>query len=152
MTEAMKTIEMKTMKTGTNLRKTAIRSVALVFSLVLIASVVEAKELQKRSAAKNRMNETALLAMSEKENFSVNTYTENSFRHYTREAFDPAPELESWMLNSNFFEPAALAAKKTSVIPAENRLTETVQFYGRQAAEEPLKLETWMSSQEFWNF
>lgn len=148
-TETMKT---KAMKTKTNFGKAAMCSVALVVSLILAVSAVEAKDLQKKNAVKSRRSEMAFFDMSKKEFTSVDANADNSIRQFTDKAFDPASELEIWMLNSNYFETTDFQTKSTSEVPVENHMPVSNLFNELRAVEEPLEVEEWMISSRFWIF
>ncbi len=157
-TEAMKTIETKktekAMKTKTNFRKAAMRSVAVIVSFVLVSFTVSAQEFWKKVLTQSSFNEIAIAMVetSSKEKVPANSKNEASNWYYFDKAFDPALELEGWMTSENYFETTVFSLEnevENSLIVEDWMLNENL-FYSYEAQEEPLKLESWMTSADFW--
>jgi hypothetical protein len=156
-TEAMKTIEtMKTekaMKTKTNFRKAALRTAAVIVSFVLVSFTVSAQEFWKKLLTNSSFNEIAI-AMVETKNEGATTGSGSDYSNwdYFDKAFDPALELENWMMSSEYFELVVFHVETETEAPlaVESWMLNSRLFEVYQTAEEPLELESWMTSYEFW--
>jgi hypothetical protein len=155
--EAMKTIEtMKTekaMKTKTNFRKAALRSAAVIVSFVLVSFTVSAQEFWKKLLTNSSFNEIAIAMVETKnEDATAGSGSEYANWYYFDKAFDPALELENWMLSSEYFGTAVLHIETGMEAPlaVEDWMLNSNLFLGYQTAEAPLELESWMTSSEFW--
>lgn len=140
------------MKTGTNFRKTAIRSGAVVVSFVLISFTVSAHEFWRKIITNSSFNEIAIAMIEtgnqagETENSSANDAEWDSFDM----AFDPALELEGWMSDRTHFEVVAFnrSTKPEVVKPGDSGLFDTAVD---AADEELLAVETWMTDASVWS-
>lgn len=154
----MKTIKtMKTekaMKTKTNFRKAAMRSVAVVVSFVLVSFTVSAQEFWKKVLAHSSFNEIAqAMVETSKENKDIAAAGSNASNwYYFDKAFDPALELEGWMTSGNFFETTAFSFENEAEAPLkmENWMLDGSLFFSQELQEKPLELENWMTSDAFW--
>lgn len=157
-TEAMKTIETtktkKAMKTKTNFRKAALRSAAVIVSFVLVSFTVSAQEFWKKVLTQSSFNEIAIAMVetSSKEKVPANSGNEASNWYYFDKAFDPALELEGWMTSENYFETSVFQLENASENPLaiEGWMLDENQFKSCEIQEEPLKIESWMTSADFW--
>ncbi len=143
-TETLTAKAMKTMKT--KFQETVIRSAVAVISLLIIASSVDAKDLQKKQSPGNQFNEKAMIEKVE------NKSTTGYFLQFFEEANDPALETEEWMLNSSYFQAFTFLINEESEahLELEEWMLSSNYFYSPEAGEKPLQLENWMVSQEFW--
>ena len=154
----MKTIETrkteKAMKTKTNFRKAVLRSVAVVVSFVLVSITVSAQEFWKKVLTNSSFNEIAIaMVETPKKESPGNENTETAFWYAFDKAFDPALELEGWMTSESYFSSIAFSLEnemETSLV-LENWMLEENVFYSHEVKEEPLMLENWMTSADFWS-
>lgn len=144
----------KAMKTKTNLRKAALRSIAVVVSFVLVSITVSAQEFWKKVLTHSSFNEIAiaLVETSETENLPAKSAMENSNWYAFDKAFDPALELEGWMTSENYFETAAFHFENEVEVPLkmESWMLDESLFFSQELQEKPLELENWMTSDDFW--
>ncbi|SHF60352.1 hypothetical protein SAMN05444274_106338 [Mariniphaga anaerophila] len=144
----------KAMKTKTNFRKAVLRSVAVVVSFVLVSFTVSAQEFWKKVLTHSSFNEIALAMVetsareAEAADLSVNNASWYSFD----KAFDPALEMEGWMTTENYFEIATFSFQNEVDIPLkmESWMLDENLFYSHKMQEEPLEVEDWMTSADFW--
>lgn len=148
----MKTRE--AMKTKTNFRKAALRSVAVVVSFVLVSITVSAQEFWKKVLTNSSFNEIALAMVETSNKGEVPAQTKNENAHWYSydKAFDPALELEGWMTSQNYFETIVFSFENEGELPlnVENWMLNESLFYTRDMQEKPLTLESWMTSADFW--
>ena len=153
--KTVKTIKTeKAMKTKTNFRQAALRSVAVVVSFVLVSITVSAQEFWIKVLTHSSFNEIALAMVetSEKE-LPANENTEIAFWYAFDKAFDPALELEGWMTSENYFGTTAIILENEAETPLslESWMLNENLFYTHEVREEPLMIENWMTSADFWS-
>ncbi len=144
----------KAMKTKTNFRKAALRSVAVVVSFVLVSITVSAQEFWKKVLTHSSFNEIAIAMVETAEKKSpANENTESAFWYAFDKAFDPALELEGWMTSENYFLTTAFSFENEVEAPLalESWMLDESLFYTHEVQEEPLMLESWMTSADFWS-
>jgi predicted naringenin-chalcone synthase len=154
----MKTIEtMKTekvMKTKTNFRKAAMRSVAVVVSFVLLSITVSAQEFWKKVLTHSSFNEIAIaMVETPKKESSANENSESAFWYAFDKAFDPALELEGWMTSESYFFSTAFHFENEVEVPLalESWMLNENLFFTHEVQEVPLIIESWMTSADFWS-
>ncbi len=144
------------MKTKNNVQKTILRSAAVIISFVLISFTVSAQEFWKRLLTNSSFNEIAI-AMIESDGNKTNLPAENGSESisvlYTVQEFDDELNLEDWMTKDFYFEaPANEWANETeNALDLEEWMLNENLFSPEMIDEEPLQLETWMTSSEVWN-
>ncbi|MBW6534507.1 MAG: hypothetical protein K0B11_05830 [Mariniphaga sp.] len=141
------------MKTKTNFRKAVLRSVAVVVSFVLVSITVSAQEFWKKVITYSSFNEIAVaMVETPKKESPANENTENAFWYAFDKAFDPALELEGWMTSENYFSTEFSIENEVEVpVALESWMLDESLFYTHEVQEEPLMLESWMTSADFWS-
>jgi predicted naringenin-chalcone synthase len=153
----MKTIEArkteKAMKTKTNFRKAALRSLAVVVSFVLVSITVSAQEFWKKVLINSSFNEIAIAMVETSEKKSpANENSESAFWYAFDKAFDPALELEGWMTSESYFSSTfSIENEIEKPLVLENWMLDENVFYSHEIHEAPLELESWMTSADFWS-
>ena len=154
--------EDKVMKTKNNVQKAIIKSLAIVISLVLISFTVSAQNFWKALLENNSLNEIAMFmvdlkpASTANENTTATTMDANTFAAYMETETEETLELEDWMINDNYFAPAAVSMEVDSESPMEleNWMTSD-NYFGSFAnmfeidTEEPMDLESWMTDRSY---
>lgn len=133
------------MKTKTNLQRTAIRSGAVVVSLVLISFTVSAQGFWKKLLTNSSFNEIAIAMIEVPEGVNTSATSAAVGAHWNSFdlAFDPALELEGWMSDEDYFN------------IDDNQLevdgNEMAVFELQSDIVEPLEIENWMLQKDVWS-
>lgn len=146
------------MKTGNNFKKVAASLAVLCLTLLLLSLPAEAQGLGKSSAdgdvkSKKAVQEAPLATQSAK-----SYAAEIAARKYTYAKFDMVDisespmRLESWMVDKRYFvyrksTDAVTLAEKNSKPQASGETNEAMALLLVTVADEPLKLEAWMTDQ-----
>ncbi len=151
------------MKTKNNVQKAALKTLAVVLSLVLLSFTVNAQNFWKSLLENNSLNEIAYaMTVKNHETSSTKTETKNATNRFASATLMEAEtekelELEDWMVNDNFFGTVALMEEETEVpLELENWMTNE-SFFGtanlnmETEKEAPLELESWMTEENNFN-
>ena len=139
------------MKTGANLRKTAIRSGAVVVSFVLISFTVSAQEFWRKLITNSSFNEIAIAMIETDRETSTTGNAASAGAEWDSfdMAFDPALELEGWMSDRSHFDGVGLNEPTES----EDVDAEDSGLYDEgtiAAGDESLAVEGWMVDEAVW--
>ncbi len=139
------------MKTKTDLRKTAVRTAAVVVSFILVSFTVSAQGFWKKLLTNSSFNEIAI-AMVEPGNLKTAHGSTNTpaaeWKNFDM-AFDPALELEGWMSSEKHFGVDVLQKENKLEASADGN-PEFPDFEYSVDAVESLKLEAWMVHDGLW--
>ena len=142
------------MKTKNNVQKTILRTVAVILSFVLISFTVSAQEFWNKLITNSSFNEIAV-AMIETEATNLpeksGKVTVNSIAREM--VYEPALELENWMISDSYFNGfnLELKAEKDNPLQVEEWMLNESNFNVNVNEEEPLELESWMVGKAHWN-
>lgn len=167
------------MKTKNNVQQAILKSLAVVFSLVLISITVDAQDFWKSIYENNGIKEIALAMVDVKTETTSELHDANSFSAFLEVESEEALEIENWMMNENNFGTfISIEEEIESPLEVENWMTDENSFnpsnfeliqetdnqleiedwmlnenlFGEISdIEEPLELEDWMLSEEVWN-
>jgi len=138
------------MKTKDNVQKAILKSMAVVFSIILINMTVNAQDFWKSILENASFNEIAL-AMTESNVEASSASTDaNAFAAYLEVETEEALELEDWMVTeSNFATFISIEEESENRMELEDWMTNesffnTNSMYLEVEAEEALELENWM--------
>ena len=137
------------MKTKNNVQKAILRSVAVVVSFVLISFTVSAQDFWKKLIANSSFNEIALAMVgSSNETADLESTTENFNLTLLENEVEPALELEEWMSNESNFGVSGFQIMEgtENELDIEDWMLDECSFQEEETGEQPLELETWMTS------
>lgn len=152
----------KVMKTTNNVQKAILKSLGVVFSLVLISFTVSAQDFWKALLENSSFNEIAI-AMTEgthepyQASADASNATEaNAFAVYLEEETEETLEMEDWMTNENYFVTNVYLEKETeNPLELENWMTNEIFLNANslleEETEETLELEEWMVDENYFD-
>ena len=118
------------MKTKNNVQQAILKSIAVVFSLVVISITVNAQDFWKRVYENNGFKEVAMVMTEVNTETTSETNDTETFSAFLEVESEEALEVENWMTNENTFT--------------------TANFYAVEA-ESPLNVETWMTNDNYFH-
>ena len=143
------------MKTKNNVKKTILRSAAVIISFVLVSYTVSAQEFWKKLIENSSFNEIAIAMIvdSNKTKAPANskkdvqsTRVDSEIKYNELKAMSFLPYESAFSVTVSETEQAVENKSKAELPKFSNSLAEI-----DQSIEEPLKLESWMTSDETWN-
>jgi predicted naringenin-chalcone synthase len=134
------------MKTKTNFQKAAMRTAAVVVSFVLVSFTVSAQDFWKKLLTNSTFNEIAMAMVEASQHEKLPQHSEigNADWFDFDRAFDPELELEGWMTSESYFEVSTFPTSNEEVFGLIN------PNFNLHINEEPLSIENWMTSADFW--
>ncbi|MCY1720338.1 hypothetical protein OU798_08295 [Prolixibacteraceae bacterium Z1-6] len=166
------------MKTKNNVQQTILKSMAVIFSVVILSTTVNAQDFWKSVYENNGFKDIAI-AMNETkakpatvsshadltsyyaeeneetleiENWMMNEDSFGTFISFEVESESPMV-LENWMTNESYFNYATemFLEETESELEIEDWMLNENLFNATGEDEQPLKLESWMISDKVWN-
>jgi len=144
------------MKTKNNVQKAVLRSGAVVISFLLITFTVSANGFWMHLLTHNSFNQIAqalVVNSVEKPFAAARPVTTDRYAALMVAASDSRLALEPWMTNvSNFTKTSDLQVEQAAdqALRLESWMLEESNFKFENAADEPLKLEGWMTDYSLW--
>ncbi len=142
------------MKTTNNAQKTILKTLAVLFSLVLLTYTVSAQNFWRNLLLDTSFNEIAIaLVETQETNFSdaeATTYSKGTSTFEYAEEAEESLSLEEWMLNENTFNTfEILETEVDNSLELESWMTndasfEVATFSIEEESDEALNLEDWM--------
>lgn len=145
------------MKTKNNVQQAILKSLAVVFSLVLISLTVDAQDFWKSIYENNGIKEIALAMVEVKAETTTELNDANSFSTFLEVESEQALELENWMMNENNFGIfISLEEEIESPLEVENWMTDENNFNPStfeliQETDNELEIEDWMLNEDLFN-
>lgn len=167
------------MKTKDNVQQAILKSLAVVFSLVLISITVNAQDFWKSIYENNGFKEIALAMAEVKPEATTEANDANTFSAFLEVESEETLDVEDWMMNENNFSAGnSFEVEIESPLDIETWMTDdnyfnpsTFQFIeetdneleiedwmlndnllsATNNIEQPLELEDWMISEKAWN-
>ena len=146
-----KTKKLNEMKTKNNVRKTVLRTGAVIVSFVLISFTVAAQDFWKTLLTNSSFNQIALAMVETSRKPEVKTSdTKTTTANYMYEnAKDEQLVVEDWMTNNVYFKPV-IFQETESKLKVENWMKNENLFAVSIETESPLALENWMKNSKAW--
>jgi len=141
------------MKTKNNVQKTILRSVAVVFSFVLVSLTVSGQDFWKKLLANSSFSEIALAMVETPKVTETSDLKSENFNFSLLEIeTDPTLELENWMLDENSFGSKVFefTQERDSELEIEEWMLNDNLFQVEEEFETSLDLEVWMTSEKVW--
>ena len=145
----VKPLKIIIMKTIDKVRKTVLKSFAVIIGFVLISFTVSAKDLRNSFTQNCTKNELALAKAHNRIEFqpaSTNTTTFTNVTPYTGHLITESEsmlELEEWMTNEDLF--------CTEQFPAKKKIISTANFVYLELEDPRLLLANWMFNLKYWS-
>jgi hypothetical protein len=166
------------MKTKNNVQQAILKSLAVVFSLVLISLTVNAQDFWKSIYENNGIKEIGLAMVDVNEEANTELTDANSFSAFLEVESEEALEIENWMMNENNFvtfisleeeienpleveywmtnennfnpSTMSLIQENDNELEIEDWMLNHDLFIANGELEQPLEVEEWMVSSETW--
>lgn len=140
------------MKTKNNVQKTILRSGAVIISFVLITFTVSAQEFWKKLIELSSFNDIAIAMTetSDKTKIPADSKKDVQLNFVDYAVEDDELEVEQWMLDEVNFSINPDVVKEKLSKPEMQTINSSV-FETGNSIEEPLHLESWITSEEIWN-
>ncbi len=146
---------------GSTVQKAALRTAAVIISLVLISFTVTAQDFWKQLLTNNGISDIAMVLVDHSSEAVVNDVVETSEEansevsafYYSEIINEPALDLENWMLDKSYFKNFNSQEIISTEMPTEleNWMFNEAYFCGDDTEEEHLELESWMTDDNHWN-
>ncbi len=135
---------------GNNVQKAILRPLAVVISFLLVSYSLSAQDFWKKLLTNSSFNEIAMAMVKTSEN-PGNSASEREIRNTLTSTRESALKLEAWMLNADHFG-GLFSLEKEVNIPLADKLQDPTHGIAAEETlpEEPLEMESWMTSNRCW--
>lgn len=145
------------MKTKNNIQKTILKSLAVVFSLVLISLSVNAQNLWNSIIGNSSFNGIALAMVDNGLNTSPSTNHAEALAAYFEVDTEESLKAEDWMTDESYFISSFFQLADETEEPLEceewmmNENNFALSIAIKETTDEPLNLENWMTDENYFS-